>query len=249
VGRVVKNLLAGADGKLKECKSAFSAVRSLHYQLTLPWVADPHAQRQTGARLLPNLLFEKYLTAMSAQKRHAQAALDAFIADYPDAVLRAKANLGTLADADYPDAEQVRAAFRVAFDFEPIPSNTSFRGLPDHMLEKLSDGLRRKQDRMIQTAQTSMWEEVRARVQNIAARLDDPKTTFRNTTVEHVRDLITLLPGWNIVADPRAAEIVGDIKAMLDGLEVKDLRNDPLLRKAAAAQGQGIIAKLNGYGL
>src|SRR4249920_3676737 len=46
VGKVLLNVLAGADDLLKKTRSAFAAVRLRHYELTLPWVSDPHATRQ-----------------------------------------------------------------------------------------------------------------------------------------------------------------------------------------------------------
>src|SRR5580765_7506472 len=63
-GRVIKNLLTGCDTKLKAVRAAYAAARAAHYTHTLPWVSNPHAERHTGSRLLPNLLFERYLSEM-----------------------------------------------------------------------------------------------------------------------------------------------------------------------------------------
>src|SRR3954465_11847257 len=45
VGRVIKNVLAGADGLLKDARGAYAAVRAKHFSMTLPWVGDPNATR------------------------------------------------------------------------------------------------------------------------------------------------------------------------------------------------------------
>ncbi len=249
VGRFVKNLLAGCDDKLKATRSAYAAVRTLHYQLTLPWVSDPHAQRQSGPRLLPHLLFERYMKEMSAQKRAATLALDQFIAEYPDLVNRARTNLGGLADATYPSCDEVRSYFRIGFDFEPIPAGASFKGLPSHTLERLAKGLQAKQTRMIEAAQAAMWEAVRDRVSHLASRLADPEAKFKSSTVEHVRDLITLLPGWAVTGDARAAEIVRDIDDMLTGVRVEELRDDQRVRTTVVTQAQAVADKLSKWGL
>lgn len=249
VGRVVKNLLAGVDGSLKDTKSAFNAVRSQHYAFTLPWVSDPHADRARGPRLLPNVLFDRYLTAMSLKRREAMAALDKFIAEYPDLVTQARANLGTLADVSYPDAAEVRSSFRVTFDFEPIPAGTAFRGLSPTMLDKLSKSLASKQERMVVAASGAMWTQVRERVAHITERLTDPKTVFRESTVDSVRELLVLLPGWDLTGDPRVAEVVSDISRMLSGVDGKTLRKSETVRADVADQARGLVDKMAGWGV
>lgn len=249
VGRAVKNLLAGVDGPLKATRSAFAAVRTKHYEITLPWVTDPHAERQRGPRLLPTMLFEKYITEMNSKKREALTALDAFIAEYPDLVIQARANLGGLADADYPDAVEVKRHFRVAFDFEPIPAGAAFRGLPDHMIDKLSRNLAERQKRMLGAATKAMWEEVGTRVRHVVGRLSDPEARFKVSTIESARELAVLLPGWNVTNDPRAHEIAYDIDRMLAGVDADAIRKDETVRKEVATQAQGVADKLTAWGL
>lgn len=249
VGRAIKNLLAGVDGPLKDTRSAFNAVRAQHYALTLPWVSNPHAERQRGPRLLPNVLFERYLGEMSNRRRDAMAALDKFITEYPDLVVKAKANLGTLADINYPSPDEVRSCFKVSFDFEPIPAGTEFRGLSPNMLGKLAQNLAARQQRMVESATHAMWEQVRERVGHIVERLGDPEARFKSSTVDNVRELLVLLPGWDITSDPRAAEVVKDISRMLSGVETKQLRDNAAVRKDVADQARAVADKLNAWGL
>jgi hypothetical protein len=250
VGRAIKNMLAGADENLKATRAAFAAVRATHYALTLPWVSNPHADRMTGPRLLPNALFEKYLTAMSTQKRAALQALDKFIDGYDDDVQRARANLAALADADYPTADQVRGMFRVAFDFEPIPAGAGFKGLPPAFAGKLAASLRAKQEAMIASSQAAIWEEVRERVTHLHTRLADPDAKFKASTIENVRELITLLSGWNVTGDARVDEIVEDIDRMLFPVpNAETVRDEPVLRAQVASMAGDINNKLNAWGL
>jgi hypothetical protein len=254
VGKVVKNLLAGADGLLKDTRSAFSAVRTVHYGLTLPWVSDPHAERQRGPRLLPNMLWEKYTTEIAKARSVAYAKRDEFVAAYPGLVERARSNLGTLADARYPDAEEVRAQFKIVIDMEPIPPGSAFKGLPDRVLGKLSQALQQKQQRMIQSATQAMWAEARERVGHICERLtakDDKgePARFKLTTIENVRELVTLLPGWNVTGDPRVEEIAADIQRMLAGVDSDAIRANDSVRADVAEQAQAVASKLSAWGL
>ena len=250
VGRAIKNLLAGADANYKDTKAAFAAVRALHYGMTLPWVSDPHAERQRGPRLLPNLLFERYATAISAKRREAMQALDKFIDGYDADVAKAKSNLAALADADYPDANEVRRLFRIAVDFEPIPAGTAFRGLPPSFASKLAAGLAKRQEVMVRSSQAAMWEEVRDRIGHLAERMGDADARFKATTIESVRELLVLLPGWNVAGDERAAEVVRDIDRMMANVADADqVRRDVNLRGSVAGQAAGLIDKLAAWGL
>ena len=249
VGRVVKNMFAGADDKLKEVRAAFTKARSVHYELTLPWVTDPHAQRQTGPRLLPHLLLERYLTAMSKQKRIAYDLLESFLADYPDLVRQAKANLGLLADQFYPSVDEVKSAFRIHFDFEPIPESANFRGLDDHTMERLSRAMQNKQTRMIDAAQKYAWSEVRERLTYMADKLADPEARFHKSTIDKVRELATLLPGWNLTGSEQMIEATGYIDALLHGVTPDELRDNADTRTTVVNQARAIIAQLDEWGV
>jgi hypothetical protein len=245
--RVTINLLAGADENLKNIQSAFNAVRSLHYSLTLPWVSDPHAVKQTGARLLPHLLFDRYLQSLTRQKREAMLLLESWDVDAD--IARAKPNLGTLTRADYPSADEIKRSFRVHIDFEPLPEGAAFKGLPDLAVERLSFALETRQKRMVETAQAAMWREVKTRVGHIVERLSDPDATFRAATLENTRELLTLLPGWSLIGNPAVDTVIADIHQMLDGVQAKDVRDNNNIRSDVADKARRLVAKLDSFGV
>ena len=250
VGRAIKNLMAGADTDLRVVRSTFAQVRAQHYAMTLPWVSDPHAERQRGPRLLPNMLFDKYMTAMAGRRKVAIEALDAFVASYPENAVLAQANLAGLANPlDYPSPEAVRAHFRIAFDFEPVASGAGFHGLPPAVMEKLEKGLQRKQEIMVAGANKAMWTEVGDRVRRLAERMADPEAQFKAPTVSGVQELTDMLPGWNVAHDPRVDEIMADIEGMLAGVTPVQLRENLPLRATVAAQAQAVTDKLAAWGL
>jgi hypothetical protein len=245
VGRVVKNMFAGADEKLKSVRSAFAHVRTLHYENTLPWVGDPHAQRTRGPRLLPVLLFDRYLTSLSTQRKYALALLDEFIADLPDTIARARQNLGKLADTFYPDEKTIRGSFRVHFDFEPIPAGTEFKGLSEHMLERLSKSLQARQQRMLEGAQAHAWVNVRERLGHLVQRLADPEAKFKRSTLEAVQELPVLLRGWNLTGSGQMSEIGDDIGRLVGTISPDVLRDDATVRSAVVYRIRELIAKMD----
>jgi hypothetical protein len=249
-GRVVKNLLAGCDQSLRELRSAYTAARALHHELTLPWVSTQTARLAAGPRLLPNLHFLDYCRRMGALKQAAEARLDAFIADYPTLMQQAMSNLAGMAKADdYPSAEMIRASFKLSFDFTPIPPGGAFRNLPDNVLVQLDARLRTRQEAAAKLAQAAMWERVRESVSHLAERLADADTRFKAASVDAVKDLIKVLPGFNVCNDPRVDEITEDIKTMIAGVTPEDLRNDALVRNQVAARANALTHKLSGWGL
>jgi len=249
VGRLLINRLAGADEKYKEMVAEFSKVRTLHNSMTLPWVSDPSAERATGSRLLPHLLFQQYLTAVGAQKTKAFKALDEFMVLYPGCVVRAQAQLAGLAEAVYPDVDEVRARFRVHFDFEPIPEGASFKGLPEFTTERLAKGLEQRQSRMLAEAQKAMWDTVKERVGHIVERLGDPENRFKEATLENTKELLTLLPGWNLAGDPHIGHVVNEIKTMLDGVDGKLIRDNPTVRKEVADKAKDLLGRMQVWGV
>jgi hypothetical protein len=249
-GRYVKNLLAGCDASFKAVRAAYAAARAAHYTLTLPWNTNPSAERASGPRLLPNLLFDRYLTEMSKLRNIAVLKRDEFVAEYPALVVAAQANLAGLANAsDYPTASEVEAAFRLSFDFLPIPSRTGFTGFPDAVLEKLGASLVRKQEAALAASQVAMWDRVKETIEHLVLRLDDKDGRFKYTTIEAVRELLTLLPGFDVAGDARVTTVVADISAMLSGVDAESIRKDQGTRQAVIAQARAISDKLGKWGL
>lgn len=248
--RAIKNLMAGCDTQLREVRAAYTAVRAKHYALTLPWVANPHAERNTGSRLLPNMLFHEYTAEIATTRRAAQDKLDAFMAAYPSLIQQAQANLAGLADPkDYPSEAEVRAAFRIDVDFQPVPDAAGFHGLPDAMLGKLGERLQARQARSIAAAQADMWGRVRDTVGHMAGRLAEQDSKFKSSTVESVRELVKLLPGFNCAGDERVDPVVEDIRGMLDGITAEDIRKDLRVREDVVAKAQALTERLNAWGI
>lgn len=251
VGRVIKNLMSGADLPLKTTRSAYMAVRTKHYSLTLPWVSDPTAIRQEGPRLLPHMINDRYMTEMSMLRRAAIAARDEFLDAYPGLVKEAKSNLGTMADdKQYPSVDELRGSFRVHFDFEPLPEGASFRGLSPHTIERLTKGLLSKQQRQLQEAQRMIWERAKKPIEHLVERLTnvEENSRFKDATIENVRELMTLLPGWNVTKDARVQEITRDIESMLANVTPSEIRKNKNIRGDVVKEAKNVVNKLSSWG-
>lgn len=261
VGKVMLNVLAGADDLLKKARSACAAVRLRHYELTLPWVSDPHATRQEGPRLLPNMLAERYLSEMSALKRAAMQAVEEFLAEYPNLIKSAQSNLNTMAGhIHYPSVDDLRASFRIHFDIEPLPqfnNASNGQGIPldGSILDKLSKALHRKQERQMLDAQRHVWERAVTPIKRLIERLtdagdkEDGKKFFKESTINAVKELVELLPGWNVTDDPNITEITDEIRDLVDGLDSKTLRSNDVVRTQTVSAAQRVADKMSRLGM
>jgi hypothetical protein len=109
--------------------------------------------------------------------------------------------------------------------------------------------LRKRQEAAVAASQAAMWERVRESITHLVDRLTDPKTIFKANTVDGVRELIMLLPGFNCAGDDRVTTVVEDIKSMLYDVNAEKLRKNQNVRADVVKQAHAINAKLDQWGL
>jgi hypothetical protein len=247
IGRVIKNLLAGADDDLKAVKAAYAALRARHYMLTLPFVAEVDPDRARGPRLLPTVLFTRYLEEISALKRACDAKRDTFLETYPISAEIARANLAGLVSEDYPEPAILREQFHCEFDFLPIPSSASYHGIPPVILARLAANMERRQNLAMAGAIETAMETVRARLIHLRDRLLKPDGTLHATSLGHVVELAGLVPAWNMTGDPLLSAVAYELREFAKGpfAHTEKLRVDKSLRAGAAKQVQRILDLTN----
>jgi hypothetical protein len=98
-------------------------------------------------------------------------------------------------------------------------------------------------------SQRAMWDRVKQPVDKLIKDLtelnNDENKKFYESSIQHVRDLLVLLPGWNMANDPRVAEIMNDLDNMIASLDHKTAKTSPSVRATTIAAGQTIMDRLN----
>jgi hypothetical protein len=245
---VRKNLLAGADAKLKLIHKAIDEARAAHYEMTLPWSTTSMNDngRRTGGRLLPNTLFVEYTTTMAQKKQAMLAALAAFEPEYPALVEQAKLKLGKRFDAaEYPNVSSIRNHFDLSFDFKPIPKGDDFKGLPQAQLDALANKINDNIRTQAENAMQDVWMRLYTVVSRMAERLGSPDKTFNDSLVQNVRDVVRLLGHLNVVGDTKVEALRRKAEKHLCQNEAKALRNNPTLRAQVGAWARAIIEEMN----
>lgn len=192
-----KNLLVGADSKLKLVRSKQQAMRNVHTRMTVPWgrVSADAVQRKTGRRVVPMALWQEYYTAMNRAQAIVELAVDDFVNSYPTLVRAAQAQLGTAYDVtEYPPAARIREYFTCGHTTEPIPDGSDFVGLPPTAIERLVAQHNDALNDCMAKAQESVWARVREEVSHINDRTADEETmkNTRNSLVENARTTFEL---------------------------------------------------------
>jgi hypothetical protein len=248
VGKLLKNVMAGADAHLKKVNSAYHAVRQQHYDTSLAWVGNSSDDRKKGPRLVPHTLFDTYIHTIGKKKREAEDILEDYLPKHLGYAREAQRNLSTMADQFYPSEDEVRAKFKITVDFEPIPNSVGFTGLPPGAYERLSKNLNKRLRLQIDGAQKEMFEKAYERIEHLVGLLADEDKKFKEASIRHVRELITLLPGWNVAGNPHVTGICNDIENLLAGVDPEDLRKDKTLRASTVVEAQAIADKLKQLG-
>ncbi len=221
-----KPLVEGAV--LEAINVAATKARTEHYRRTLPW-------SDSGPRILSNVGYIDYMQAMSGLRAEFDAAVAAFVSEYPLLRQEAKRNLGTLFnDAEYPEVALVGQKFSFNCSILPLPKGDDFRcDLGTEDIERIRQDIEANTQAAVKNSMLDAFDRVAVVVEAFVSRLADPKTIFRDSLVTNARDLVAVLPTLNIAGDPRLDAIAERLRTTLCTFEPDDLRKDKDARRQA----------------
>lgn len=248
-GRYNKSLVS--RDALAEIVSIGNAARNEHYARTLPWLQD-------GSRILPAAAFNDYGSAMRKHAENFETAVSKFVSGYPEYVESARQRLnGMFNAADYPAARDIAARFSFQRSILPVPSGDDFRvSVADEQAAMIRADIEAKANEALQTAMQDVWTRIADNVGHMAAKLSEfepgkpgerASGIFRDSLVENVRDLASLLPSLNITNDPALIRIHGDIESKLCIHDAETLRDNGALREETAAAAAAIVASVSDF--
>jgi len=243
-----KNLMDGADTRLRAVVSAQEAGRMIHAQFTLPWTTDSGSR---GPRMLPTTSWLPYMKKIAGAKTVYDKALADFLSHYEADRDAAQARINMVGDPlhVYPPPEKIEGFFTIAIDFSPIPAGTHFRGLPDQFREQLEAAYEGKMRTRMAGAMSDAFARARDAVENLAERLEQPEPTFKSAAVENVRELAPMLRAWNLGNDEDLASLASQVEKLVDGEDMKSLKASEDTRRLVAREGRAIVAWIDGLGV
>lgn len=233
---------------LKPVQAAANRIRAVHARYTLPWTDN-------GLDILPASAVMAYDSEMREARAEFETAADTFCrATFPSLLASAPSRLGALFKAsDYPDAGEIRERFAMRVRTLNMPDATDFRvDMSDAQARAIRAELEAESRAALAQAMDTAWQRVADVCGRMVERLNayKPATAkgsksegvFRDSLVENVRDLVAVLPAFNLTADPTLAEVAERMRDELCAADAADLRDDVALRERTAAAAAEIHA-------
>lgn len=239
--RVNKHLVAREY--LKPINSAANAIRGHLYEKTLPW-------KDNGDRLLTRALYMDFIDEHERLVGAFRDAVDKFLdQDYPTAVEQASFRMGALfKPEDYPRVSELRSKFYVGLDIDAITEAGDFRvELDADQIDTVRQSMEHAMEQRINRAMQDVWQRLFTVVERMHERLADEDAVFRNSLITNVSDLVAVLPGLNVLEDPKLAALCREVQKKLTGIDPDDLRQDKATRFEVAGEAKKIMERMGGF--
>jgi hypothetical protein len=239
VGRYNKSLLP-MQNLLDNVHKKASLIREKYYKNTLPWGID-------GTMMLPTSNYLQFMTEFRKEKSEWMQLVEDFVTEYPQLVANASNMLGGLYDpADYPTPSQIRNKFSMDMAVYPVPSSDFRVEIASDELSRIQQDVETRVANAQAEAMKEVWQRLFDRVKHMADKLSDPKAIFKNSMVEHAKELCSLLPRLNFADDPNLEALRHEVESKLLK-HPEALRNDPDLRSDTAAEARRIMAAMGSF--
>lgn len=227
---------------LKDIGVSVSQGRGAHFRMTLPW-------SDIGPRILPAAMYMEYTAEMRRIKKGYRGAVEAFLAEYPHEVARAKERLGELyREEAYPEVDTLRKCFRWHVDILPIPDAGDFRvDLGAEETARIKENIERSVAATFNKAQEDLFQRMFQVVSRVAERLGDPEKIFRDSLIKGVVDLCDLLPKMNVTEDPRIDKLRDKVMKQIGTHTADDLRGDKTRRAKTADAAKKIMDDIKAF--
>lgn len=223
--------------------TAQNAVRTHFYENTLPW-------RDNGDRLMTRKL---YLTFIQKHEELVQA-FDAEVAKfldqgYPSAIEKAQFRMGEMFKRDdYPPVSDIKRRFYITLDIDAITTANDFRVQIDQdQVDKVRASMEKAAEARVASAMQDVWSRMAETVGYFQQRMADPKAVFRDSTVTNITELLDLIPGLNVLDDPKIELVRAQIAKAFGQVEAKEIRKDPAYREQLAGEAKQIMDTMAGF--
>lgn len=235
--RAWKSLLAKND-EYDAIQSLISKARAFHYLNTFAWA-------QEGQRLLPTRNFDFYMSFMRDIKQKFDFAVDTFIRKYPDLMEAARTALNSIyKEADYPSVDSLKSRFYLNTITMPVPAGTMFEAeVDDADAKRIREEIDETVSAAYRAANEDLWNRMYATINNMQARLTNPKGV-REDSLKNLREMLALLDRLNVSGDPRLERLRQQALDKLGVSSAKELNKEEDKRKNIAEAAKQIEASM-----
>lgn len=245
------NKLLVRANRLEPITQIVSAIRALHYAKTKPW-GD-----KDGFRILPNVLYVEFANEIRDLIDKFDRAADHFAKHFSEYVEERKPEMGGIFKAeDYPSAAEIRSKFKATLAFDQLSDVTDFRAdvLDKDTMDDIRSELAASAHEVEREAMADNYRQVADVVGKMAERLSEFGTKkegakkaafFRDSLVDNVRDLVKLLPAFNLTGDSKLDELTTRMAKELCVEEAQTLRENETARETVKKSAEDILAEVS----
>ena len=199
-------------------------------------IALPSVLR-SGTYLVPFALVENVDAKLEEFGKQRLELVEQFIEAYPAQKAAAVARLaGLYNEGDYPTVAQLRESFAMITRYVGFDVPGKLKSISKHVFEKAKE---RAETEWI-SAITEMQNTLRAKMEELVTKmveaLETPtedgkkKKWFKDSRLENLQEFIQIFDFKNITNDTELAQIVGQAKQLLSGVDADAFRNNDITR-------------------
>jgi|TARA_R110000824_G_scaffold32908_3_gene106086 hypothetical protein len=205
---------------------------------------------KSGIYLLPIALVEEVDAEIRKTSEIRDERVQAFLDVYEDRRADAEERLGSLYQgSDYPDADDVRASFRLESQYVTFDTPASLKSIKADIFTRE----REKADAKWKDALEECKKLLRATMQELLGHIqerltpgEDGKTkSFHGSMLDKLDTFMTTFAARNIADDDELTELVKEAKRAMVGIDAKSLRKEEALRDAFKGEVSDLKSKLD----
>jgi hypothetical protein len=227
---------------------------------TLPW-------NDKGYRILPTTNYWEYMREQGAFREQFRDAVADFSQQYPNAIEEARGRLGRLFKlSDYPEINKLferhpkTGQFKrfcighpeFGIDVQPLPTGDDIRiQIHGEEVSRIQAAIKARLQTTINVAVRDLWARLRDPIENLVERLDRyevaDRKSFQSAWVEHIKDIVELIPRLNLTGDPEIENIAAEARHFLCRWNSDQLKTSKPTRQLVRAAASDILAKMSVY--
>ena len=234
---------SGSFSKKLISKSAFSKITSINNEIRSYYKTNTLSWENGVRRLLPSTKITEFTAKMREFETRLEEAVEEFIQSYQYHIMEAQANLNGMFDQnDYPSEADVRAKFGMKFDFHNIDSPNDFRcKIDDNIKSQIQEKMKESLNEKYSTSINRLLKKIYNVVKTFNEKLSDMDSVFRNSLVDNIENLISIIPDLNFMNDPKIAAISEQIQNDICRFDPEILRKDKSARQEAVKASADIL--------
>lgn len=208
-----------------------------------------------GTYMIKTSCLEEVYAHVEQAKTDYMAAVETFLAVYPQQKAQAESRLGPsqYVEADYPDEAKLRAGFRVEhriLDVSPPGSDKVSAALKAKELTKWRDDMAAAGDELRQTLRQSCRDLIvglREKMDLIGTTDEDgKKIRFHKSHLDKVNEFLDLFFHRDLTNDTEMQGICAAAKDLLAGVDSDTLKSNDAVRAEIETETGKIVAQLDG---